>query len=90
MNPYYDPEWSVLPPENNRRYVQVYNTLQLKNKQKQKFAKDFYDSVLQASLSLWKKRKPLWKSVFLQIFSICLNVRLVTYHLRINCIKSSS
>lgn len=21
MNPYYDPEWSVLPPENNRRYV---------------------------------------------------------------------
>lgn len=21
MNPYYDPEWSVLPPENNRRYA---------------------------------------------------------------------
>lgn len=24
MNPYYDPEWSVLPPENNRRYVCLY------------------------------------------------------------------
>lgn len=24
MNPYYDPEWSVLPPEHNRRYVMSY------------------------------------------------------------------
>lgn len=25
MNPYYDPEWSILPPENNRRYVLLWN-----------------------------------------------------------------
>ncbi|XP_055298424.1 AP-1 complex subunit gamma-1 isoform X1 [Sitodiplosis mosellana] len=25
MNPYYDPEWSVLPPENNRRFNPAFN-----------------------------------------------------------------
>lgn len=41
MNPYYDQDWSVLPPENNRRYVSISPDRNTKEKKEKTPEKQF-------------------------------------------------